>query len=366
MIEKNFGINTEDYMIGPANLLLFVLYSLLIPFLIGLLWTQKWIEYEKSAAMAMVCGFLTMLAVFELLAVPMIILKVSFSYLVGCWKIIIWVSAVASLIINMKRLPLLMRTIFSKLKMHTMELNLLWIAVILLIIFQTYMLVGHMRTDTDDARFVAEAMEAYELDTMLQYHPITGEFLGEPIGEMKKDIASPFPIFMALAGSLFKLPPAIAVHVFFPLWFIPLAYVFYYLIGRYLLPNDEKYIALFMFFLCLLHCFAYESIYAAGYNLLSIIWQGRAVLATMIIPFVWFILMHMINESKLIGRLYGVLFIGIIAGVLTSSMSVILFPILIGSYALIIGVNSKSLFSFMKTMLFIIPCLIVYVVYMYS
>lgn len=349
-------------MINPMTILLVILYGLLVPFVLGLLWTRN-SEYSHSLTMSVAIGAFSMLAVFEMFAVPMILTKQPFHLLLGYWKMAIWVAVLVSLVINVKHLPELFRGRLRILQSKSKTEVLIWTAALFVIAFQIYMPVGHMRTDTDDARFVAEAMEAYELDTMLQYHPITGEFLGEPIGEMRKDIASPFPMFMALAGKLLRLPPAVAVHIFFPLLFIFLAYLVYYLLGNYFMHGNSKYTALFLFFLSLIHCFAYESIYAAGYTLLAVIWQGRSVLAMVIMPFIWFLLMQLMSQEHGRLRLYLMLLCAMIAGLMTSSMAIELLPILVGTYSIMIGVKQRKIMPAVLTFLCLIPCAICYMIY---
>lgn len=350
-------------MIESINYILLIIYGFFIPFALGRLWTRK-SEYVNSFAMSLTSGVIMMLGIFEVLAVPMILRKQSFHVLVNSWKVIVWILALIAICISIKDFPNMFKGRIRNICMKSKTELLIWIAALFVIVFQTYMPVGHMRTDTDDARFVAEAMEAYELDTMLQYHPITGDFLEMPIGEMKKDIISPFPIFMALMSSLLRLPPAVAVHVFFPLMLIPLAYVVYYLIGRYFINNNSKYVALFLFFLGLIHCFAYESIYAAGYTLLAVIWQGRSVLAMIIMPFIWLLLMRILDRRAEV-RVWDYLFLlcAIFAGIMTSSMAIELLPILVGTYSFMIGVKNRDIKLGMLTFMCLIPCVIGYIIY---
>lgn len=350
-------------MIGIMNVCYIILYSVLVPFFLGLLLTGKMQEYRNSLAAAIASGVMLMFALFQLLAVPMILVKCPFHLLEYSWKVAVWMCVLISVILNCTKLPDMFRNRLKNLSLFSKTEILIWIAALLLIAFQTYMVVGHMRVDTDDARFVAEAMEAYELDTMLQYHPITGEYLGGPIGEMSKDVVSPFPIFMALAGCLFHLPPAVTVHVIFPFLFIPFAYVIYFLLGDYLLHGNKKYVALFLFFLSLIHCFAYESIYAAGYTLLAVTWQGRSILAMTVLPFIWYLLMRLMDQKADRWAEYAILWCAAIGGCLTSSMSIQLIPILMGTYALASGIKNRSIKVFMMLLLCIFPCLLYYYLY---
>lgn len=355
-------------MIEISNLWLVFLYGFFVPIFLGLLFARKLRNNKHKVATSITFGYIIVMSVFFLLAVPMIIMKMRFHVLVDCWKMIIWLLVILSFFLNIKDVSHNVKAL--KKKPYFININrtevAIWIAALLLIVFQVYMLVGHMRTDTDDARFVAEAMEAYEMDTMLQYHPITGEYLGEPVGEMCKDVTAPFPIFMGLAGKLFDLPPAVATHVFFPLIFILLAYVVYYLIGCYLFHEQGKYVALYLFFLSLINCFAYESIYAAGYTLLSIIWQGRSVLSMIILPIIWYLLLQLMNYDADKDVYYGMLWGAVLAGCLSSAMSVLLISVLVGTYALVAGIQRRSFKIFITWSICILPCWICYYIYYMS
>lgn len=347
------------------NILLILLYGVLMPFLVGKLWTRKNEEHAGTIAFPIVCGAVTMFALFEILAVPMILLKQPFHLLYQSWLICMWVIVIASAIWNYKKIIQTFQLTFEQLKKMKGKEWLVWSVAIFLILFQTWLLAGNMHTDTDDARFVAEAMEAYEKDTMLQYHPLTGEFLGHPIGEMNKDISAPFPFFYTLLGKLFQLSPTIVAHVVLPILLIPLAYLVYYLIGRYLLKGNRLYTGLFLNLLSLVHLFAFESIYATGYTLLTIIWQGRSVLAMIILPFVWYLLMYLTSdcEDKDARRYYLLLCCAVIAACLTSSMSAILAPILTAAYMVVNVMKRRSVMPLFWMFLLWIPSIISFLLY---
>lgn len=336
-----------------------------MPFVVGQLWTRQFKEHACTIAFSFVCGVVTMFAVFEVLAVPMILLQKPFHILYLSWLVCIWIITFVSGIWNYRSIIQTFRLKYGQLKTITGRERLVWVVAILLILFQTWLLAGNMHTDTDDARFVAEAMEAYEKDTMLQYHPLTGEFLGQPIGEMSKDIPAPFPFFYALLGKLFHLIPTIAAHVVLPALLIPLAYLVYFLIGRYLLKGNRLYVGLFLGLLSLIHLFAFESIYSAGYTLLTIIWQGRSVLAMIILPFTWYLLMRLTSDNECRGarNYYLLLCCTVIAACLTSSMSAILVPILTAAYMVVNVVKRRTLMPLLWMSVLWIPSIISYLLY---
>lgn len=347
------------------NILFIIIYGLLMPFTVGQIWSRKSEEHACTIAFPMICGVVTMFALFEILAVPMILIQQSFHVLYLSWVIGMWVITVVSAIWNYKNIIQTVQMTFERLKKITGKEWFVWAVAIFLILFQTWLLAGNMHTDTDDARFVAEAMEAYEKDTMLQYHPLTGEFLGHPIGEMNKDVQAPFPFFYALLGKLFQMIPTIAAHVVLPMLLIPLAYLVYYLIGRYLLKGNRLYTGLFLGFLSLIHLFAFESIYAAGYTLLAIAWQGRSVLAMIILPFIWYLLMRVTsdNQREEAKRYCLLLCCAVIAACLTSSMSAIMVPILTAAYMVVNVIKRRSLMPLVWMFILWIPSIFSFILF---
>ena len=347
------------------NILLIILYGLLMPFVVGQLWTRKFEEHAGTIAFPIVCGAMTMFALFEVLAVPMILLQKPFHVLFQSWLICMWIITVASAIWNAKLINRTVRLSLERLKEITIKEFLVWAVAIFLILFQTWLLAGNMHIDTDDSRFVTEAMEAYEKDTMLQYHPLTGEFLGGPIGEMNKDVQAPFPFIYALLGKLFQMIPTIVAHVVLPILLIPLAYLVYFIIGRYLLKGNRLYAALFLCLLSLIHLFAFESIYAAGYTLLTIIWQGRSVWAMIILPFAWYLLMRLTadeNKKEAVWH-YLLLCCTLISACLTSSMSAILVPVLTAAYMVVNVVKRRNLMPLLWMIPLWIPSIVSYLLY---
>lgn len=330
-------------MIGFVNILLIFVWGLIVPFLLGMLTDRLLAGSEgKLCARNLAFGFMLMAAVFELLAVPMIFLHTSFHVLKYSWILAVLGLSLLSVLVNR-------RTLFQKLqapvdvKQPDKMTLFIWAAVILLILLQVYLLAGHTHRDTDDARFVAEALEAVEKDTMLSYHPITGELLSRPAGEMSKDIMSPYPIFLGLVSALFQLPPAVAAHLILPILLIPFCYVVYYVIADFFFGGNKKYSGLFLVFLSVIHLFSFESIYASGYTLLTIIWQGRSVAAMILLPLLWYLLLRMTGEHVIKPKEYLLLAVSMLSCAMLSGMGIMLSLLLSIAYMCVYVFQKKSL-----------------------
>ena len=125
-------------MIGVVNIGLFFLYWILVPFVLGLLWTRGMRKYENSAAMSITTGLIFMLALFEILAVSMILTKQPYHILVNTWITIIWVVFVLSFMINFKRIPGIAKHYLVSVRALTITEGMIWSSVLFLIIFQQY------------------------------------------------------------------------------------------------------------------------------------------------------------------------------------------------------------------------------------
>lgn len=340
-------------MIGFVNILLIFAWGLIVPFLLGMLTDKLLADSEGTlCARNLALGFMLMAAIFQLLAVPMIFLHAPFHVLKYSWIIVILGLSLLSVFVNRRTFSQKLQTQFT-LKLPDKMTLFIWIAVIFLVLLQVYLLAGHTHRDTDDARFVAEALEAVEKDTMLSYHPITGELLSQPVGEMNKDIMSPYPIFLGLVSTLFQLPPAAAAHLILPILLIPLCYVVFYVIADFFFDGNKKYTGLFLVFLSVIHLFSFESIYASGYTLLTIIWQGRSVAAMILLPLLWYLLLRMTGEHSIKPKEYLLLLISMLSCAMLSGMGIMLSLLLMAAYMCVYVLQKKSL----KTVPWMILCM---------
>lgn len=357
------------------NVLYVIIWAIIVPFLLGMLLNAlPYYSYGRSSnasaggngdnlplAACLAFGYVSVCAIFQLLAVPMVYKGLPFHVLKISWIVVALILSVLSVIVNRGRIISSLKGFTScfRISEYARTEIVLIVVTLLLIGAQTWLLAGNMHTDTDDARFVAEALEAYEKDTMLKVHPLTGEYLGAPLGEMNKDVASPYPIFIALLASLYGIHPAITAHVVLPMLFIPLCYICYWLLGRYLFRGDRKKTWLFMFFLALILLFSFESEFTLGYTLLTIIWQGRSVYAMIMLPLLLLAFMRMSGDEDIKACDYIVLICVLIASSMHSGMGSVLSFAMSLAYMAVIIFRRKSL----KTAICLLACLIPTVIY---
>lgn len=356
-------------MIGIINVLLVLLFLIIVPFILGLL-LERFFDKSEGNMMISRCfvlGFSVMLGVFQLVSVPIIKIGTSFDVLMYVYVSVICVLLAISLYTNAKSIKSRITGSITSIKNDfisgDLEQKILFIAALLFIAFETSLLLIKMHTDTDDSRFLAEALEAVEKNTILKFHPITGDPLEVPIGEMRKDVASPFPFFIAVFSVLTRMHPTVLAHAVFPALLVPLAFSGAYMIGKYLL-EDKKHIATYMFILSVVVLFSFESIYSWGYTLLAIIWQGRSIFAVIILPLLWYVLMTMYSDNTEKG-MYLVLITVVMASACLSGMGIVMTPLVTGAFALAQVFKTKKIVPAIYMMLCVVPCLI-YIVICYD
>lgn len=332
------GVNFMQIVIST---ILTVFFLLVLPCIIGCSFERYFVKVDSCQVIniprCLVMGFAIMLASFQLVAVPMIAIGTTFHTLLYVWIFVLTVYAIITVYLNYSYVRDNIKFTLLKVRDYYCQTDRQHIVIlclaILLIIFETCLLIFRTHMDTDDARFIAEALDAYEKNSLLRIHPITGTHLDFPIGEMIKDLSSPYPIFIAAMSALTRIHPAVLSHAVFPVLLIPISYIVSYLISDFLIA-DKKQVPTFMFILASIVLFSFESLYSWGYTMLTIIWQGRSIVAVIMLPFLWYVLMNILKSSNIVVGLYFALFIISLACVDLSGMGGIMAPIVGAVFAL--------------------------------
>lgn len=333
-------------MITFFSVVRILILAVIVPVLLGNLICISGTNKRLNIAESFAYGFMLMCVLFLLLAVPMIFLRLPFHVLMYSWTVLAFLLCFISVLVFVRQ------NRYSELCKVTGDLCrslsfdrftlIIWIAAVLVIVFEAGLPTVRMHIDTDDARFIAEAMEAVEKDTMLLHHAITGKYIGFVPGEQIKDVTSPYPLFIALLSKLYGIHPAVTAHTVLPFLLIILSYMVYGMIGGFLTGGDVKKTGLFLLFLSLINLFSFETIYASGYTLLTIIWQGRSVCAMITLPLLWYILMRVTSEDYMITRDYLLVILATLGNTMMSNMGSIFAPLMIFTYAIVNMVRRRT------------------------
>lgn len=254
-------------------------------------------------------GIMLQWSSFQLLAVPMILLKMPFHVLVRTWLVFLLFLSAAAVLLYRKSSASGSR-VFGKIfsgdrgasagsagkEKQVILPVILYAAAVLLIGYQCSRYAFQMHLDLDDSRFVVNSVTAYEHDTMLLENPATGETFEKPEGELVKDAASPWSIYIAALSSVTGLHPAIMAHTILPVWILLCGYLVLLLASAALFPGDAEKRAWFLLFAAVLIQFYGGNVYTKGVFMLTRIWQGKAVLAAFLMP--WLLLLTWVRGYR--------------------------------------------------------------------
>lgn len=364
---------------NALNIIYILIWGIVVPFILGFQFDILMSKERISYARCLLFGYVIYFALFQLLAPEFIIKGGQFLALYYTWLLIVVIFAAAVLIINRKiflnRVTEPITSYYKALRNHKGSVvsfiisNHDWLEIVVaigaifFILFHTFLIGYMMHFDTDDARFVAEALEAFEKNTLLTYHPITGNLLNGPIGEMRKDVYAPYPVFMAVYGKLFKLPPAIAAHTILPFLYVPMSYMAFYLIAKYFFKNDTKSISVSLLLFGVINTFSMETIFSYGWVLLTLVWQGRSLLCTVMIPFMLYLLIPFVTEKEIKKSQYVFLALTGIACCMLSGMGATLIVPMVLSFALAALLVKRDVKLVLNMIITAMPVAVYFVLY---
>lgn len=265
--------------------ILFGIVVLALPLFIGSLFRSR------SASLTYLSGNLLMWAAFQVLAVPMVYLRLSFTALFWSYTALVAVLTVLGLRCRMK------------LKFDKPEVSAFLIIALLVVAYQCYVYIFGMHLDEDDSRWIAEANDALVRNRMLLYNPANGEYLGAFLGEISKDVFSPWCMFIAWMSRATGINAPTLAHTVYAPVLLGLSYIAYYHVGRALFRGRDEQ-GLFLLMVSVINLFMAGNPFTQSVFSLTRIWQGKAVVAAVMIPtFLLYMLRFQAENAD--GRLAG-------------------------------------------------------------
>lgn len=335
------------YMCGAAAVIIVVSY------LLGLFFRDK--GKKGSLALNMAGGFAAMLALFEIVSVPFILLKMSFRYVYSIYAVLLLILSVMAIVKHRKLIKMDCGR-FGGIK----DKNLWYVPAFFLIALQIMISVMYTHIDDDDAFYVASAVTTVETDTMYQYSAYTGE---RQEVMPSRYVLSPFPVFTAAVSKLTHVHPTVLAHTVFPGIFIAFCYLVYFLFAELLFEGAKKEKGLFLFFTCVLSIFGYCSVYTSSSFMLLRIWQGKALLAGFLIPYVLYLYMAERGKKNSICKMLR-FWSASFAGAMVSSMGIMLLPLIIGGCSIADCMTGKKPKELLYGAVYCLPCILLGGIYL--
>ncbi len=140
--------------------------------------------------------------------------------------------------------------------------------------------------DMDDAFYSGLSSMSLAHDYILEYDAYAGRMLNEI---SKRYMISALPVWQASLSLYTGMHHLVITHNLFPLFYMPLAYGLYYRMGKRFLQREGNMGAQgkFLFFFALMHMIGNYYVFSPENFLVTRIWQGKALFASIGIPVLW-------------------------------------------------------------------------------
>ncbi len=311
-----------------------VIWLIVIPTASGALFLRK--NESFTIGESFLLGYVFLFAAAEILTLPLLFLKQPLHVLVICYGIVTVLAALFGIICMKKRGFSNWLPTFGRLK----NTSVFFWGALLLIAVQTFIVIRYAHLDADDALYVAAATSSIQEDTIFETNAYTGAaYLVFP----RRYILAPFPVFLAIISQLCGgLHAAITAHTIFPAVFLPASYIALHQLGKKCFPKEKDAQGIFLFLAAVLCWFSAYSVYNAGNFQMVRIWQGKAVLASFMVPAVIYLSLTIVMEErpKYSWFLYLMANLGTC---LLSSVGIIFAPIMMGIFVLMGAIRFKSI-----------------------
>lgn len=294
-----------------GNMVLVILFCVVEPLLLGACIRKFVYNSNKITVSSYILGYSIMLGIYELFVIPFYFLKLSLWSLTLCWQSILIVIIVLGLFFFRKEIKI--NISFIK-KINGIEVILL-VIIVLQIVFITL----YQHSDLDDSWFLGMASSSYYTNTINYYDPYTGYVQIPQVSY----IFSPFPVFIASMAQVTGIHPLIFAHSIWPIFAIIMYYGVVHVFGASIFNRNRKKINYFMLFMILLSMMGNYSRWSQSTFLFFRSWQGKAMVCAILLPML-FLYLNRFRKVRELLIIYATVF----AGCLSSSMAIILFPVL--------------------------------------
>lgn len=239
--------------------------------------------------MSYVYGQVILFAVFQPVFVFSILKDFKFSKALALFMVLMGIVIAALVVICILKYK---KQIGTVLKSKAERPDFWMIAALAVVLLMMVMSVVMAYYDGDDAYYVAAAAEGINSDSMYKKEPYTGYAIESPY----RYLFAPFPMWLAMLSKLTGIRVSAMAHSFLPWSMILLSVSATYIFSRYLFGDDKKKRGVFMFFITILIAFGDYSIHTPENFLLARSRQGKAALASFILPVVIVLVYGIIKE----------------------------------------------------------------------
>lgn len=248
----------------------------IVPCILGSFWTAKRTENPHTVFVMLLSGLASMLALFEVIVVPCILLGVPYS--IFCWTFTA-LLALLSIAVAVRNLKHIIRS-FRKLFRGLSGWGYAGILVLLLIGLQIFVPVW-FRADTVWNPTAAVIQTSLGTNTMFRFDAFTGQQLPKL---QFTEFVFPLPLLYGTVSKITGISPALLVYTLMPAVWISYAYISQLMLGKVLFDGDQKKETIYMFFACVITIFGFYSTRSLFMKLLQESYTVLSVVCCILMP----------------------------------------------------------------------------------
>ena len=339
----------------------FIFWLLAVPFSLGLWPAILMPKKERGIGTVLLSGYLLWFALFELVGIPVVILKVYHGYstlviIFAAVSLLLAAAGVGYYLISKKQGRELFKVQWT-IKGNSREDKLYALLFLIIVAFQLYMAFTHASFDGDDSYYVVQGVIAQQTDTLYRINPNTGR--SAPL-DVRHALAL-IPIWEAFIGTMSGVHATIIAHSVIPFVLLPLTYLIYFKIGQKLFKGKKESLPVFMILVALFQTFGNVSIYTNETFLLTRTWQGKSIAGNLIFPAIFWIFLCLFEkddekrEEKNKSVFWWLLAALNLAAGVSSSLAVMLSALLVAGLAFLFTIKEHKLGILIKAGLACIP-----------
>ncbi len=339
---------------------------LLLPFFLGMIPVKYMNSLQRTPAMTYVCGWFVSFFVFELTAVPFILLEKRFTSFVIAYSAVIFALFAYGVWTSKSVWADFAKNIKGAFRQQPLLVKAGWLLAYALIGVQLYIAVFYEYYDGDDAYYIATSVLTDTFDTMY----LRDAYTGYSYSLDARHALSPTPIYQAWLSRLSGIHPAVIAHSVLSAVWLVFMYGIYGQIGNRLLPITKSagraksnFRPVFLILTAVWFAFGNISLYTSETFAMTRTWQGKGMMAGMILPALFLCLLSLARDrvSPGVWMLYECV---LVSAVFATSVSFMLVPTIVGAAAALIGWKKKSVRAAAGTFACCVPCLLLAVCYL--
>lgn len=364
--------------------LMLALWLFAVPLMLGAPFAGK-----LGKGSALVCGYMVMWAVFQVLCVGFILTTGSFDQVVYSFAGLTLAASFGILAGLLKKAAAgkksreksalqpeakqgQQETGHGKLRgalgRLSLEEKIVWGLFFAILLFQLVMSVSMAFADGDDAFYIPISVATESSGTMYRTIPYTGE---STLLDIRHGLA-PFPVWIAFLSRVSGVHATILAQSILGGVLLLVCYLIYWQMGKLLFSEKKEGIPYFLLLTAILFLVGNTSFYTAETFLVTRTSQGKAVLAALVLPFAIWCLLGLSGEyekkqeksRERIRAISVLLLADSLAACLCSTLGTFLCGVLVGVSGLVLTVKHRNLKILLRAVCMIAPSAVYALLYL--